>query len=65
MVIDLEKALKKASKNKMPLSVRHDLAVRIVSRLNFDDPFQMQCSLQSYAEALSLNYFKEKRKYRA
>lgn len=65
MVMDLEKALKKVSKNKIPLNIRHDLAVKTVSRLNFDNRFQMQCSLQSYAEALSLNYFKEKRKYRA
>lgn len=63
MVKDLEKALKKSSRHKMPAEVRHELAVRTVSRLNFDNPFQMQCSLESYADSLTMDYNRKLRTY--
>lgn len=61
MELNLRKALKRASKGKMPQKEREFLAKRTVERLDLDNPFQMQRSLESYADALVYDFFRKKR----
>ena len=61
MVNELDRAIRKASKRTIPAAERRALAERSVKRMDFNDPFQMQCSLESYADNLVLDY---KRKLR-
>lgn len=58
---DLEKELRKASKGRMPKEEREILAKRTVEKLDFNNPYQMQRSLKSYAEDIVFEFFYKRR----
>ena len=52
----LEKALRKSSRGKIPKATRISLAKRTVSRMDFNNPYQMHKSIEGYADILVQNY---------
>lgn len=53
----LEKALRRSSKGKMPKSDREFLAKRTIGRLDVTNNFQMHKSIEGYAQMLVEKYF--------
>lgn len=56
--IQLERALKRSSKGRMPKKARKALALRTIQRLDMNNTYQMHKSLEGYADILTANYFK-------
>ena len=55
----LYRELRKVSKRKMPKEHCRYLAKRTVSRLDFNNSYQMHKSIQGYADLLYMNYQKK------